>query len=119
MFAIRHPVETVLTLTDSAVDGMRPAEAVDLVTLQLSHARRLLASCGRRVLVVRLEELVTEPEIVLQGLAEAMGLPFEAGWATTAATMLPSDIRLAPAWNHDHVRMHRRELSDLANAWGY
>ena len=80
IYTVRHPAETVIGLTESVVDGMRPAEAVDYVDLHLRQAKRVLAAAKCPTLVIRLENLVSCTDAVLTELAITTKLSDEAHW---------------------------------------
>jgi hypothetical protein len=119
IYTVRHPTETVIGLVSSAVDGMRPAEAVDYVAIHLQQARRHLDTVGCKALLVRLEDLVSSTDLVLTELCGVTNLPDEIGWRVKARAGLPTDIICSPRWDHPVVRAHRDQLSVLAKAWGY
>ncbi len=118
LYAIRHPAETVIQLTASQVDGMRPAEAVHFVDVTLRHARRVLASLNAAALVVRLEELVCSPVHVLRKVEQTARLPL-IEWPPQVLKELPADIRFAPDVDHPVVPGHGDGLATLASHWGY
>ena len=119
VYTVRHPAETVIGLTESVIDGMRPVEAVKYVNFSLSQARRMLAATGCPTLVVRLEDLVSRTDIALSELLTTMGLSNEACWQRAARTALPADVNCSPRWDHPAVRPYRAVLATLAASWGY
>ncbi|MGM1061356.1 hypothetical protein [Saccharothrix sp. Mg75] len=119
IYTIRHPAETVIGLTESVVDGMRPAEAVQYVELHLRQAAHLLATSAFPTLLVRLEDLVTQTEVSLAQLVNTTKLSNERDWQQAALAALPNDIYCSPRWDHPTVRPYRTELAALGDAWGY
>ena len=119
IYTVRHPAETVIGLTESVVDGMRPTEAVDYVDLHLRQAKRVLAAAECPTLVIRLEDLVSCTDAVLTELAITTKLSDEARWRRAAQAVPPVDINCSPRWDHPAVQQHRLALAALANSWGY
>ncbi|MFD3314218.1 hypothetical protein [Streptomyces sp. NPDC058694] len=118
LYTVRHPVETVIQLTASQVDGMRPVEAVHFVGTALRHARRVLASLTSAAFVVRLEDLVSTPAAVLAQAEQSARLEF-IEWPAHVLKQLPTDIRCAPNLSHPAVKGHGETLATLASQWGY
>ncbi|MGW1616233.1 hypothetical protein ACWCQZ_43655 [Streptomyces sp. NPDC002285] len=118
LYTVRHPVETVLQLTASQVDGMRPEEAVHFVDTTLRHARRVLASLNAPALIVRLEELVSSPAHVLAQVEQTARLPL-IEWPSQVLKELPADIRCTPDLEHPVVQSHGGGFPALAADWGY
>ncbi|MFI2346445.1 hypothetical protein ACH492_05170 [Streptomyces sp. NPDC019443] len=118
LYAMRHPVETVIGLATSQVDGMRPAEAVHFVETSLIHARTVLAAVSASTHVVQLEQLVSTPDTVLEEVARTAQLP-GADWQGHARDTLPQDIECIPRWEHPHCRGYQDRLAALASAWNY
>ncbi|MCG7210152.1 hypothetical protein [Streptomyces arenae] len=118
LYAVRHPAETVIQLTASQVDGMRPAEAVHFVSTALAHARRVLSSLNASAFVIRLEALVSAPTAVLSQAEQSTRLkPIQ--WPAHALQHLPTDIRCVPDLTHQAVQGHGETLTALASQWGY
>ena len=119
IYTVRHPVESVIGLTESAVDGMRQGEAVDYISIHLRQAKRLLSTAVSPTLLIRLEDLVSQTDSVLTELAVAIGMLDEPDWRQAARAVLPADIHCLPRWDHPAVQSHRQELAMLASSWGY
>ncbi len=119
LYAVRHPVETLITLTESAVDGMRPAEALhymEICWLQFEHSYDASASPST---VIRLEQLIRQADETLDELISIAELTDDHCWRKTVRQSLPQDIRSAPQWKHPVVAPFKDRLSVLADAWGY
>lgn len=118
LYAVRHPVETVIGLAKSKVDGMRPEEAVHYVDMSLRHARTVLIGTAAATVVIQLEQLVSEPDAVLSEVARTAELPHD-DWLAQARATLPTDVDCIPRWEHPHARGHLDQLTALAADWGY
>lgn len=123
LFVVRHPASLAMGLLASVVDGMRPAEAVDLVDAALRQAKELHAKLDRQTLTVRLEALCSEPEVALGTLADFLRLdaasPGGAAWLTAAKAGLPADVGPPPVCDQTALAPHAHQLDELAKDWGY
>jgi len=119
LHVVRHPVESVITLTEPVIDGMRPLEAIDYVSLSLRHTQHVINMAASKNQTVKLEDLISSPDKVLAKLKHILRLSEHQEWQAMSARCLPQGIQCEPRWDHPHICGYRQELAALAQELRY
>jgi hypothetical protein len=113
---LRHPAAAAASLSESSAIDRPLGESVDLVRM---HYERWLTTPRLPLeVVIRFEDLLTEPRSVLKDLGVELGLTIVSGWTGAAASVVEG-------WSHPGMRHSRvielaaRDLADVSCALGY